>query len=182
MSIESVMPSKHFILCYLLLIPPSIFPSIRVFSSESALHIRWPRCVCITESFCCTEVTKQNTVNQCSIKTNNHDVLHTLKNETPGPTPIFSDSRSLDHSTCFHLLLPDCSYFSLSSFLVSASNVGTLKKGPIESTLPPFLSSTQIKKWDNRMEEENQMTTSFLIKLGCRIRFTMREELPDTKS
>ena len=70
MSIESVMPSKHFILCHLLFIPPSIFPSIGVFSSESALHIRWPRCVCITESFCCTEVMKQNTVNQCSIKTN----------------------------------------------------------------------------------------------------------------
>ena len=43
MSIESVMPSNHFILCHLLLLPPSIFPSIRVFSNESALHIRWPK-------------------------------------------------------------------------------------------------------------------------------------------
>ena len=42
MSIESVMPSNHLILCCLLLLPPSIFPSIRVFSNESALHIRWP--------------------------------------------------------------------------------------------------------------------------------------------
>ena len=42
MSIESVMPSNHLILCHLLLLPPSIFPSIRVFSSESILHIRWP--------------------------------------------------------------------------------------------------------------------------------------------
>ena len=42
MSIESVMPSKHLILCCPLLFLPSIFPSIRVFSSESALHIRWP--------------------------------------------------------------------------------------------------------------------------------------------
>ena len=41
MSIESVMPSSHFILCQPLLLPPSIFPSIRVFSSESVLHIRW---------------------------------------------------------------------------------------------------------------------------------------------
>ena len=41
-SIESVMPSSHLILCRLLL-PPSIFPSIRVFSNESALHIRWPK-------------------------------------------------------------------------------------------------------------------------------------------
>ena len=39
MSIESVMPSKHLILCHPLLLPPSIFPSIRVFSSESAVHI-----------------------------------------------------------------------------------------------------------------------------------------------
>ena len=43
MSIESVMPSNHLILCSPLLLPPSIFPSIRVFSNESALHIRWPK-------------------------------------------------------------------------------------------------------------------------------------------
>ena len=41
MSIESVMPSSHLVLCHPLLLPPSIFPSIRVFSNESALHIRW---------------------------------------------------------------------------------------------------------------------------------------------
>ena len=43
MSIESVMPSNHLILCHPLLLPPSIFPSIRVFSNESALPIRWPK-------------------------------------------------------------------------------------------------------------------------------------------
>ena len=43
MSIEWVMPSNHLILCHPLLSPPSIFPSIRVFSNESALHIRWPK-------------------------------------------------------------------------------------------------------------------------------------------
>ena len=43
MSIESVMPSNHLILCQPLFLPPSIFPSIRVFSNESALHIRWPK-------------------------------------------------------------------------------------------------------------------------------------------
>ena len=41
MSIESVMPSNHLILCHPLLLLPSIFPSIRVFSNESALHIKW---------------------------------------------------------------------------------------------------------------------------------------------
>ena len=42
MSVELVMPSNHLILCRPLLLPPSIFPSIRVFSNESALCIRWP--------------------------------------------------------------------------------------------------------------------------------------------
>ena len=41
--IESVMPSNHFILCHPLLLLPSIFPSIRVFSSDLVLHIRWPK-------------------------------------------------------------------------------------------------------------------------------------------
>ena len=39
----SVMPSNHLILCHPLLLPPSIFPSIRVFSNKSGLHIRWPK-------------------------------------------------------------------------------------------------------------------------------------------
>ena len=43
MSIESVMPSNHLILCHSLLLSPSIFPSIGVFSNESALRIRWPQ-------------------------------------------------------------------------------------------------------------------------------------------
>ena len=42
-SIESVMPSNNLILCHPLLLLPSVFPSIRVFSSESVLHIRWPK-------------------------------------------------------------------------------------------------------------------------------------------
>ena len=43
MSIESVMPSNHLILCHPLLLLSSIFPTIRVFSNESALHVRWPK-------------------------------------------------------------------------------------------------------------------------------------------
>ena len=41
--IQSVMPSSHLILCHPLLLLPSIFPSIRIFSNESALHMRWPK-------------------------------------------------------------------------------------------------------------------------------------------
>ena len=44
MSIESVMPPNHLILCHPLLLPPSIFPSIKVFSKESVLRITWPKC------------------------------------------------------------------------------------------------------------------------------------------
>ena len=44
MSIESVMPSNHLILCHPLLLLPSVFPSIRVFSNELPLPIRWPKC------------------------------------------------------------------------------------------------------------------------------------------
>ena len=43
MSIESVMPSNHLILCHPFLLSPSIFPSIRVFSNESALRVKWPK-------------------------------------------------------------------------------------------------------------------------------------------
>ena len=43
MFIESVMPSNHLILCHPLLLPPSIFPSIRVFSNETVLCVRWPK-------------------------------------------------------------------------------------------------------------------------------------------
>ena len=48
MSVESVMPSNHLILCHPLLLLPSIFPSIRVFSNESALLIRWPKYWCFS--------------------------------------------------------------------------------------------------------------------------------------
>ena len=43
MTLQLVMPSNHLILCHPLLFPPSIFPSIRVFTNESVLHIRWPK-------------------------------------------------------------------------------------------------------------------------------------------
>ena len=42
-SIESVMPSNHLIFCHPLLLPPSIFPSIRIFANRSVLHMRWPK-------------------------------------------------------------------------------------------------------------------------------------------
>ena len=50
MSIELIMPSNHLILCHPLHLPPSIFPSIRVFSSESAARIKWPKYWCLSFS------------------------------------------------------------------------------------------------------------------------------------
>ena len=52
MPTESVMPSNHLILCRPLLLPPSLFPSIRVFSNESALLIRWPKYWSFSFSIC----------------------------------------------------------------------------------------------------------------------------------
>ena len=52
MSNQSLMPSNHLILCCPLLLPPSIFPSIRVFSNESALCIRWPKYWSFSFSIC----------------------------------------------------------------------------------------------------------------------------------
>ena len=51
MSIKLVIPSNHLLLCRPLLLLPSIFPSIRVFSNESVLHIRWPKCWSFSFSF-----------------------------------------------------------------------------------------------------------------------------------
>ena len=50
LSIESVMPSNHLILCHPLLVLPSVFPRIRTFSSESVLHVRWPKYWCFSFS------------------------------------------------------------------------------------------------------------------------------------
>ena len=51
-SIELVMPSNHLVLCHLLLLLPSIFPSIKVFSNESGLRIRWPKYWSFSFSIC----------------------------------------------------------------------------------------------------------------------------------
>ena len=55
MSIDSVMPSNHLIFWHLLLLPPSIFPSIRVFSNESALCIRWPNYWSVSFNICLSD-------------------------------------------------------------------------------------------------------------------------------
>ena len=71
MSIESVMPSNHLILCHPLLFLPSIFPSIRVFSNESVLRIRWPNYW--TFSFCISPSNEHSGL--ISFRTDRFDLL-----------------------------------------------------------------------------------------------------------
>ena len=78
MSIESVMPSNHVILWHPLLLPPSIFPSIRVFSKESVLRIRWPK----YWSF------------SFSIRMDWLDLLAVQGTQEPSPTPQFKSINS----------------------------------------------------------------------------------------
>ena len=91
MSIESVMPSSHPILCHPLRFPPSIFSSIRVFSNESALHIRWPKCWSFSFSICPSNehpgligfnIKKLRTRQGCSLRTQTLD--RAIKDEKSG--------------------------------------------------------------------------------------------------
>ena len=96
MSIELLMPSNHLILCHPLLLLPSIFPSNRVFSSESALRIRWPEYWSLNF--------KQQTSNEysglISFRMNSVDLLAVQGTQESSPTPQFKTSI-LQHSAFF---------------------------------------------------------------------------------
>ena len=95
MSIVWVMPSNYLILCWLLLLPPSIFPSIRVFSSESVLHISWPKYCNLSFS-----ISPSNEYSGLiSFRMDRLDLLAvqgTLKKSSP--TPQFKSINSLEPS------------------------------------------------------------------------------------
>ena len=82
MSIESVMPSSHLILCRPLLLLPSIFPSIRVFSNESALCMRWPKYWSFSFSIC---------------PSNEHPGLISFRMDWFDPLSVQGTLRSLSH-------------------------------------------------------------------------------------
>ena len=88
MSIELVMPSNHLILCHPLLLPPSIFPSIRVFSNESTLHIRWPS-IGVSAS---TSVLPMNTQDQSPLGWTGWISL-----QSKGLSRVFSNTRVQKH-------------------------------------------------------------------------------------
>ena len=112
MSIESMMPSNHLILCHPLLLLPSIFPSIRVFSSESALHIRWPK----YWSFNLTSVLPMNVQGWFPLG------LTGLKSFlSKGPSRVFSNTTVQKHQ-----------FFSAQPSLWSNSYIGTWLLGKPE--------------------------------------------------
>ena len=91
MSIESVMPSNHLILCLPLILLPSIFPSIRVFSNESALHIRWPKYCNVSFS-----ISPSNEYSGLiSFRIEWFDLLAVQGTQESSPTPQFKSVNSL---------------------------------------------------------------------------------------
>ena len=95
MSIKLVMPSNHLILCCPLLLLPSIFPNIRVFSSESVLHIRWP--TYWSFSF---RISPSNVYSGLiSFRTDWFDLLEVQGTLESSPTPQFKSIQSL--ALCF---------------------------------------------------------------------------------
>ena len=77
-SIESVMPSNHLILCRPLLLLPSVFPSIRVFSNESALHIRWPKYWSFSFNI---SPSHEYYIGTCNVRSMNQGKLEVVKQE-----------------------------------------------------------------------------------------------------
>ena len=88
--LESVMPSNHLILCRPLLLLPSIFPSIRVFSNESALHIRWPK----YWSFSFNISPSNEQPGLISFRMDSLDLLAVQGTQESSPTPQFKSINS----------------------------------------------------------------------------------------
>ena len=112
MSIESVMPSNHLILCHPLLLPPSIFPSIRVFSNESVLCIRWPKYWSLSFSIRPSHVHS----GLISFRMDWLDLLAVQGTLKSSPAPQFTsiDSSALSFLYClFHVVVKIACYFIL---------------------------------------------------------------------
>ena len=90
-SIESVMPSNHLTLCYPLLLLPSIFPSIRVFSNESVLHIRWPK----YRSFSFSISPSNDYSGLISFRMDCFDLVVQRDSQESSPAPQFKNINSL---------------------------------------------------------------------------------------
>ena len=101
MSLASVMPSNHLILCQPLFLPPSIIPSIRVFSSESVLHIRWP----MYWSFSFSISTLNEYSGLISFGMDRLDLCSPGDSQESSPTPQFKSINSLALSFLYSPIL-----------------------------------------------------------------------------
>jgi len=108
MSIEYVMPSNHLILCHLILLLPSICPSIRVFSSQSVLRIRWPR----YWSFSSSISLSNEYSGLISFRMDWLDLLALQGTQESSPTPQFKSSNSLALSFLIFVRFPGISSVS----------------------------------------------------------------------
>ena len=91
LSIESVMPSNHLIFCRPLLLLPSIFPSIRVFSNEAVIHIRWPKYCSFSFS-----------ISHCNEYSGKFPLVLTgwISLQSKGLSRVFSNTTVLKHQFC----------------------------------------------------------------------------------
>ena len=103
MPMESVMPSNHFILCHPLLLLPSVFPSIRVFSNESVFHIRWSKHWSFNFSFSISPSNEYSGL--ISFRMDWFDLLAVQGTPTPQFKSINSSTLSLDRITLYLLSL-----------------------------------------------------------------------------
>ena len=101
MSVESVMPSSHLILCHPLLLPPSVFPSIKVFSNESALRIRWPKYWSFSFNIC----PSNEYSGLISFRMDWLDLLAVQGTQESSPIPQFKSINSLVLSFLYGLIL-----------------------------------------------------------------------------
>ena len=106
MSIVSVMPSNHLIFCHPLLLLPSIFPSIRLFLIESALHIRWPK----YWSFSLTSALPKNTQDWSPL-----EWIGWISLQSKGLSRVFSNTTVQKHQFFGAQLSLDCSWQAVAS-------------------------------------------------------------------
>ena len=99
-SIESVIPSNHLILCRPLLLLPSIFPSIRIFSNESVLHIRWPKYCSFSFS-----ISPSNEYSGLIFRMDWMDLLAVQDSQESSPTPQFKSIISSALSSLYSPIL-----------------------------------------------------------------------------
>ena len=145
MSIASVMPSNHLILCHPLLLPPSVFPSIRVFTNEFVLHIRWPK----YWSFSFNISPSNEYSGLISIRMDWLDLPCSPRNsQESSSTPQFKSINSLALSFLYPWVPLSMGFFRQEYWSVLPfSSPGHLPDAEIESTVPLSMGFSGQEYW-----------------------------------